>query len=152
MADGITYGINFPFQDSFTGRFLDTSDLTNEEIRSSLIHLLLTRKGTRYFLPDFGTRLYEYIFEPLDGPSFSDIESEIRDSVERYLPNLILTNISITDASIGEENKGSYVNTNGDLEYRVGDIAQKEHTAKIKIEYKSTNDTFNGSDFVIINI
>jgi phage baseplate assembly protein W len=152
MADGITYGINFPFQDSFTGRFLDTSDLTNEEIRSSLIHLLLTRKGTRYFLPDFGTRLYEYIFEPLDGPSFSDIESEIRDSVERYLPNLILTNISITDASTGEENKGSYVNTNGDLEYRVGDISQKEHTAKIKIEYKSTNDTFNGSDFVIINI
>jgi hypothetical protein len=54
MANGVTYGINFPFIDSFDGKYLDLSNYTNEEIRSSLIHLLLTRKGSRYFLPDFG--------------------------------------------------------------------------------------------------
>ena len=53
MADGKTYGINFPFQDSKTGKFLSLSENTNDEIRSNLIHLLLTRKGSRYFLPDF---------------------------------------------------------------------------------------------------
>ena len=63
MANGITYGINFPFQDSKVGKYLDLSEYTNDEIRSNLIHLLLTRKGSRFFLPDFGTRLYEYIFE-----------------------------------------------------------------------------------------
>jgi phage baseplate assembly protein W len=152
MANGITYGINFPFRDSFTGRYLDTSDLTSEEIRSDLIHLLLTRKGTRYFLPDFGTRLYEYIFEPLDGPSFSDIESEIRDVVNTYMPNILITNITITDASLGDEDKGTYIDSNGERTYRVAGLTQKEHTAKIKIEYKSTNDVFNASDFVIINI
>ena len=62
MAEGLTYGINFPFRDSYNGKFLDLSDTEREEIRSNLIHLLLTRKGTRYYLPDFGTRLYEYIF------------------------------------------------------------------------------------------
>ena len=91
MADGKTYGINFPFRDSFDGKYLDLSDYSDEEVRSSLIHLLLTRKGSRYFLPKFGTRLYEYIFEPLDGPTFSDIETEIRDSVETYIPNLVIT-------------------------------------------------------------
>lgn len=152
MANGITYGINFPFRESFIGKYLDTSDLTSEEIRSNLIHLLLTRKGTRYFLPDFGTRLYEYIFEPLDGPSFSDIEAEIRDSVETYMPNLLITNISITDASADDEDKGTIVSATGQQEFAVPGLSQKEHTAKIKIEYKSTNDVFNESDFVIINI
>jgi phage baseplate assembly protein W len=73
MADGITYGLTFPFRDSFDGKYLDLSDYNDEEVRSNLIHLLLSRKGSRYYLPDFGTRLYEFIFEPLDGPTFSEI-------------------------------------------------------------------------------
>lgn len=152
MANGITYGINFPFRESFVGRYLDISDTTDEEVRSNLIHLLLTRKGTRYFLPDFGTRLYEYIFEPLDGPSFSDIESEIRDTVEKYMPGLQITNVMITDASDGLENKGTFVNGQDEREFTVQGIGVLEHTAKIKIDYRITNSAFESSDFVIINI
>ena len=152
MANGITYGINFPFRESYIGKYLDVSDSTDEEVRSNLIHLLLTRKGYRYYLPDFGTRLYEYIFEPLDGPTFSEIEGEIRDSVEKYMPGVQITNISITDASLGEENKGTFINPDGEREFKVQGISEKEHTAKIKIDYKVTNQAFESSDFVIINI
>jgi phage baseplate assembly protein W len=152
MANGITYGINFPFRESYVGKYLDISDTTDEEVRSNLIHLLLTRKGYRYYLPDFGTRLYEYIFEPLDGPTFSEIEGEIRDSVEKYMPGVLITNISITDASLGEENKGTYINSDGEREFKVQGISEKEHTAKIKIDYRVTNQAFESSDFVIINI
>jgi phage baseplate assembly protein W len=152
MANGITYGINFPFRESYVGKYLDISDTTEEEVRSNLIHLLLTRKGYRYYLPDFGTRLYEYIFEPLDGPTFSEIEDEIRDSVEKYMPGVQITNISITDASLGEENKGTFINPDGEREFKVQGISDKEHTAKIKIDYKVTNQAFESSDFVIINI
>jgi phage baseplate assembly protein W len=152
MANGITYGINFPFLDSYVGKYLDCSDNTEEEIRSSLVHLLLSRRGTRYFLPDFGSRLYEYIFEPLDGPTFSEMESEIRDSVKKYMPGILITNIKITDASTEEDNKGTYVNSEGKKEYTVSNIAQLEHTAKIRIDYKNTNNAFDSSDFVIINI
>jgi phage baseplate assembly protein W len=152
MANGVTYGINFPFRESFVGRYLDISDTTDEEIRSNLVHLLLTRKGTRYFLPDFGTRLYEYIFEPLDGPTFSDIEAEIRDVVEKYIPGIQITNIGITDASDGLEDKGTFVNSQGEREFTVQGIAELEHTAKIKIDYKITSSAFESSDFVIINI
>ena len=152
MANGITYGINFPFRESYVGKYLDISDTTEEEVRSNLIHLLLTKKGYRYYLPDFGTRLYEYIFEPLDGPTFSEIEGEIRDSVEKYMPGVQITNISITDASLGEEDKGTFINPDGEREFKVQGISEKEHTAKIKIDYKVTNQAFESSDFVIINI
>jgi phage baseplate assembly protein W len=152
MAQGNTYGINFPFADSREGKYLSLSQTADEEIRTDLVHLLLTRKGTRYFLPDFGTRLYEFIFEPLDGPTFSEIESEIRESVQEYLPNLVITNISIKPASEDEENKGTYVNDNDERVFRVPGIGTMEHTAKVKIDYRITDSVFESSDFVIINI
>ena len=49
MANGITYGITFPFRDSFNGKYLDLTDYASEEVRTNLIHLLLTRKGSRYY-------------------------------------------------------------------------------------------------------
>ena len=151
MANGVTYGINFPFRDSLNGYYLDLSEDKDEEIRTNLIHLILTRKGSRYFLPDFGTRLYEYIFEPLDGPTFSEIETEIRESVEKYIPGIKITNISVYDASDDFESKGTTV-INGVREFSVPNLETKEHTAKVKIDYVITDQAFNTSDFVIINI
>jgi len=152
MANGVTYGINFPFRDSFDGRFLDLSSTIDEEIRTDLIHLLLTRKGTRYFLPDFGTRLLEYIFEPLDGPTFSEIESEIRDSVSKYVPNLVITKIAVYDASTEEDDPNVTVISGDERVFRVPGIGTKEHTAKVRIDYKITSNVFESSDFIIINI
>jgi len=152
MSTGISYGITFPFRDSFVGKYLDVSNTNEEEIRNSLIHLILTKKGSRYYLPDFGTRIYEYIFEPLDGPTFSDIEADIRESIGTYMPNLLVTNVTIEPASADLEGKGYTVNEFKEREFKVPNISQLEHTAKIKIDYKVTNQAFESSDFVIINI
>jgi phage baseplate assembly protein W len=151
MANGKTYGITFPFRDSFDGKYLDLTEYAQEEIRTDLIHLLLTRKGSRYFLPDFGTRLYEYIFEPLDGPTFNQIEAEIRDSVEKYIPNLEIDRIAVYAAT------DDLVNTNSQNEIvsNTFDIPGKsyiDYTAKVRIDFTITSDAFNQSDFVIINI
>ena len=153
MANGKTYGITFPFRNSFDGKYLDLTDYDDQEIRSDLIHLLLTRKGARYFLPDFGTRLYEYIFEPLDGPTFNQIESEIRDSVQTYIPNLQINNISVYAAT--DDFLNTTVTTQNEVINNTFDIPGKtyiEYTAKVKIDYTITTDAFNKSDFVIINI
>jgi len=153
MANGKTYGITFPFRDSFDGKYLDTTDYADQEIRSNLIHLLLTRKGARYFLPDFGTRLYEYIFEPLDGPTFNQIEAEIRDSVEKYIPNLQIDNIRVYAATDDFENITT--TTQGEEINNIYNLPKKsyiDYTAKVKIDYTITSDAFNKSDFVIINI
>ena len=152
MPQDFSYGIKFPFMDSTDGRYFDLTLTTTDEIRTDLVHLLLTRKGSRYYLPDFGTRLLEYIFEPLDGPTFSDIESEIRDSVSTYIPGIQITNLSVTDASMDEQNKGTYINDNNERVYTVPNIGRLEHTAKVRIDYIITDEAFGASDFVIINI
>jgi phage baseplate assembly protein W len=153
MANGKTYGITFPFRNSFDGKYLDLTDYANEEVRTNLVHLLLTRRGTRYFMPDFGTRLLEYIFEPMDGPTFQSIEAEIRDTVKRYIPNLQITNISIVDSSLEEADQvpttaGNVINENNLIQNQ--NVTQ--YTAKVRIDFTVTDDAFGSQDFVIINI
>jgi phage baseplate assembly protein W len=156
MANGVTYGINFPFRDSRRGDYLELTQTESSQVKSDLIHLLLTRKGSRYYLPDFGTRLYEYIFEPFDGLTFSAIESDIRDSVEKYMPNLLLNNITITPADPQEDidliTGQNLVGTSESPIYRLPGKGTSEYTVKVRIDYSNNRSSFAQSDFVIINI
>jgi phage baseplate assembly protein W len=156
MAEGITYGLNFPFRDSRRGDYLELTELEAQQIKSDLIHLLLTRKGSRYFLPAFGTRLYEFLFEPFDGLTFDAIQSDIRDSVQQFMPNLLLNQITITPADPMEEVDTmlgeNIVGTSESPIYRFPGKGTSEYTAKIRIDYSNNRTTFAQSDFVIINI
>ena len=147
-----TYGIDFPFRDSMTGDYLKMTQTPEREIRANLIHLLLTRKGSRYYLPDFGTRLYEYIFEQNETTTFTNIEQEIRDSVKTYIPNLEINSITITDA----ETDGSIPMTSSTDEdnrlFRTSTQSNLPYTANVRIDYTVNNNSFSSSDFVIINI
>ena len=153
MADGITYGITFPFWQSQKGTYLNLTEETGDEIRANLIHLLLTRKGYRYYLPDFGTRLYEYIFEPLDGQTFDTIRSEIEESVAKYIPNLTIENITIEPYIETEISLGELPSEQFDIPvYRVPGANTEEYTAKVKIEYTDDSSAFGSREFVIINL
>jgi len=148
-----TYGIDFPFRDSGIGSYVKLTTTPEKEIRSSLVHLLLTKKGSRYYLPDFGTRLYEYIFEPNDSVTFNHIEEEIRESIRKYIPNLDIKNIIITSAEDEEEetSNSTSLETNERL-FRVSNEETKPYTAKVRIEYDINSNAFSKSDFIIINI
>jgi phage baseplate assembly protein W len=158
MAEGFTYGVDFPFDTSLRGGALKMTEYIGDEIRASLLHLLLTRKGSRYYLPDFGTRLYEFLFEPLDIVSFDVIEADIRDSVAKYIPNLTIINIVIEPLDVSEEVNTSKLNIDdfglkpSDKIYRSPGNGTYQNTAKIKIEFTSNTNAFAGSDFVVINI
>jgi phage baseplate assembly protein W len=156
MAESITYGLEFPFVDSTQGDYLALTETQFQQIRSDLLHLILTRRGSRYFLPTFGTRLYEYIFEPYDGLTFDAIEADIRDSVQTFMPNLLLNKITIEPADPSEEvplAKGTTIpGTAREYVYRVPGKGTSEYTAKVKIDYTVDNLAFAQSDFVIINI
>jgi len=153
MADGFTYGVNFPFRDSLQGKYLSLSQSSIEEIRTDLLHLILTRKGSRYFLPDFGTRIYEFIFEPMDGPTFEAIKSDIREAVDKYIPNLTIKDITLTPYLDDLEAQGelNYEKLGG-LVYRIPGKGTEEYTAKLRIDYSADNKAFETKDFIIINI
>lgn len=147
-----TYGIDFPFRDSVTGDYLKLTTSPEREIRANLIHLLLTRKGTRYYMPDFGTRLYEYIFDQNDSTSFNHIEEEIRESVKKYIPNLDINSIQIMSAENDPDEYMTFAEQEDDRLFRVSSDATKPYTAKVRIDYTVNNNAFSSSDFIIINI
>ena len=147
-----TYGIDFPFRDSLEGKFLKMTGTPEREIRADLIHLLLTKKGSRYYLPDFGTRLYQYIFDQNDAVTFGLIESEIRDSVKKYIPNLDLTSIIVVSAEDDPDQISSLQENEDNRLFRVSSDSEKPHTAVVKIEYTVNNGAFTSSDFIILNI
>jgi phage baseplate assembly protein W len=130
-----TYGINFPFAEGINGDFIKLTETPELEIKSNLIHLLLTRKGSRYYLPDFGTNLYQYIFEPLDDITMGKIEDEITDAVEKYIPNLTINKIIINKFY-------------DQIEFVADDKLQ--HTIKINLDYTVNSRTFQSSGTVTL--
>jgi phage baseplate assembly protein W len=148
----VTYGIDFPFRDSLTGQYLSLTTSPEREVRANLIHLLLTKKGSRYFLPDFGTRIYEYIFEQNDVVTFNLIEEEIREGIKKFIPNLDVNSIKILPAEEEPEEEKTWAQQEDERLFRVSDSASKPYTAKVKIDYTVNNGSFSSSDFIIINI
>ena len=146
------YGITFPFGDSQEGLFLGMNELADAEVRSNLVHLILTIKGSRYFLPDFGTNLMRLIFEPLDNGTKASIDKEIRESVEEFIPKLNINNVDVKSAEDlrAEESDGEADQTR-DNTFGVGD-SEREYTIRIRIDYSIGSGVFESRDFVIINL
>jgi phage baseplate assembly protein W len=147
-----TYGIDYPFRDSSKGDYVKMTESPEREVRANLIHLILTRKGTRYYLPDFGTRIYEYIFDQNDVITFNLIEEEIRDGVRKFIPNLDINSIKIMSAEDDPDQTKNYAEKEDERLFRVSDQSSKPYTAKVKIDYTVNNGAFSSSDFIIINI
>tara|TARA_Y100000034_G_C6852145_1_gene386685 strand:+ start:480 stop:941 length:462 start_codon:yes stop_codon:yes gene_type:complete len=148
------YGITFPFSDSQEGLFLGMNELADAEVRSNLVHLVLTIKGSRYFLPDFGTNLMRLIFQPLDTATKASIDSEIRESVEEFIPNLNINNVEVKSAEdirVEEGNDGLEETTNDKTFSFVG-VSEREYTVRIRIDYSVGSGMFESRDFVIINL
>jgi len=148
----VTYGIDFPFRDSLEGKFLKMTTTPEREIRANLIHLLLTKKGSRYFLPDFGTRLYQFIFDQNDVVTFDLIQEEIREVVKKYIPNLEINSIDVMSAEDDPNQANSFTQNEDERLFRVSDAADKPYTAVVKINYTVDNGAFSSSDFIILNI
>jgi phage baseplate assembly protein W len=146
------YGITFPFGDSEEGLFLGMNELADAEVRSNLVHLILTIKGSRYFLPDFGTNLMRLIFEPLDSGTKASIDSEIRETVGEFIPNLNINNVDVKSAEdLRTEESNEELNKTDDNTFSVGD-SEKEYTVRIRIDYSIGSGVFESRDFVIINL
>jgi len=128
MAEGRYININYPFRNSPNGFFLEMNSDDNSAIKADLVHLILTRKGQRLYLPDFGTDLVKFIFDQNDDITLSLVKEEIKTVVKKYLPNLTITNLTVTYSD------------------------ESEYAAVVTIEYIVTEGAFQTSDSVVINL
>ena len=120
--------IKFPFRDDPKGKFVEMTQTNEEAIKSDLLHLLLTNKRERLYLPSFGTNLRRYLFEQNDGDVHEGIRGEIQQAINRYIPNLQINEITVNQSE------------------------SNEHAALVRLDYTVTNAAFSSSDFVEIEI
>jgi phage baseplate assembly protein W len=102
MAKTRYINIDFPFRDSNNGFYFQMNKSDKDAIRADLLHLLLTNKGERLYLPDFGSDLKKFIFEPNDSITHEQIRENLNDSIKLYIPNLIVNDISFRNDDIEE--------------------------------------------------
>lgn len=128
MAQKSYINIQFPFQDDPDGKFLKMNTDAKQAIKSDLVHLLLTNKGERLYLPNFGANLRKYIFEPNDESSANAIRGEINDAIKSFIPNLQVTQLVVTPS---EDNI---------------------HATVVRIDYVVTISALQSSDFVVLEL
>jgi phage baseplate assembly protein W len=68
---------------------------TEDQAISNLTNLLLTRKGERYMQPNFGTDIYDSIFEQNTEVLADSLESSLQDDINFWLPYITLINVDV---------------------------------------------------------
>ena len=91
------YGLSFPLGSKNGNYFAKSSNV--EKIKHSIKQLLLTDKGERLMLPNFGCNLKKYLFQPLDEDTFSNIKQDIVTSFSNYISGATLRKISVVPYS-----------------------------------------------------
>jgi phage baseplate assembly protein W len=61
-----------------------------EAIYQSIFNILTTRRGERFFNPQFGSRIDEILFDPLDDITALDLLHEVVQTLETYEPRVKL--------------------------------------------------------------
>ena len=90
LNKNVTIGVAFPLDE--TNMFKGTETL-QDQAKANLINLLLTVRGERINLPDYGVGLKKLLFE-------QNIEKEIlkeliQDQVARFVPNIRIEDVNI---------------------------------------------------------
>ena len=67
---------------------IDVSD--EQAIQNSLYNLFSCQIGTRPWLPEYGTNLPKFIFEPCDNVTAIKIEQSLIESIQRWEPRIKL--------------------------------------------------------------
>lgn len=96
--------IKFPLEDDKEkNQFFEMNEVTKDALTSNLLLLLLTQKGERYYNPNYGTNLLQYIFEPKDTLTIDEVEREIKKTVKDFIPELTITNISFYSDGLDDQ-------------------------------------------------
>lgn len=128
MAQKPFINIQFPFQDDPEGKFLRMNQDAKKAIKADLVHLLLTNKGERLYLPDFGANLRQYLFEPNDDVSANAIKNEINEAIKKFIPNLVVTQLTVDKSQ------------------------NNEYAVVVRIDYLVTVSALQSADFVELEL
>lgn len=93
INDSQGIGIQLPinhYNDAF-----NISYTTNDQARTNIMNLILTAKGERIMLPDFGTNLPKYLFENVNDDLLEDLRDEIINDIRKWVKGVEVVDIQI---------------------------------------------------------
>jgi len=77
-------------------------------VKKSLINLIKTPVGTRPFAPEYGSRVYDYLFEPADTQTELRLNDDLAQCIERFEPRAKIVAIETSMKDNGIEIKVEY--------------------------------------------
>lgn len=93
----MSINIRFPIEDdTIKNHFFKMNNVSKDAVSSNLMLLLLTEKGTRYYMPDYGTYLIKYMFEPNDNITIKDVENDVKETVSKFMPDIKIIKLEHT--------------------------------------------------------
>jgi len=95
MALIADYGFTFPQKLNAKGFIEFTSDLQTL-VKHSIYQILGTRIGERVMVPEFGSRLPELIFEPIDEVTISLARVYTIEAIEKWEPRVELNEVAVS--------------------------------------------------------
>lgn len=121
------YNIKFPFTANNNNNFfLDLNEDIEDKVASEIAHVILTPKRTRIRMPDFGTDLIKFIFEPNDTGSWDDIEEEVKNSVNKYVEGVTILKVDVLK-NINEGEEENEENIILDIKYNINKGIRSEN-------------------------
>jgi phage baseplate assembly protein W len=97
-------GVTIPFNNP-NGVFFQSYTNRNQ-VYSNLKNLLLTAKGERYMLPEFGTQLRLILFENISSEEEfqTSLKNEITDAIGTWMPFLLIEELDV-NINMGEDGR-----------------------------------------------
>lgn len=83
-------GVSLPFNNPAVFQTVYT---TKDQVKYNLINFLLTDPRERVFNPTFGAGIRGRLFEQITDSTADDLDLLIRSGVERYFPNVVITQL-----------------------------------------------------------
>lgn len=84
-------GLAFPLQINVQGRMQISSTIRN--IEESIQIILRTQLGERVYRPDFGSRLSELTFAPMNTQTLLLLRLHVQEALEKWEPRIVLHEI-----------------------------------------------------------
>ena len=88
----IAIGVTFPFSGQ---AIFNSSYTTMDQAISNLKNLLLTMRGERYIVPNFGTNLVQALFQPATPELKEFIINDITSAISFWLPYIVIIELTV---------------------------------------------------------
>lgn len=92
-------GLKFPVSvNKVTGRF--EMVFGEDDIKEAIYIILMTQKGERLLMPNFGSKINDYIFEVINRTNLTLMANSIKKAIQTYEKRIRNLNVNIVDDNL----------------------------------------------------